>query len=193
MVALSGWRGDRPLYDPMCGSGTLLCEALMAAGRIPSGYMRKVFGFFHLPDFDASLWRQVKRESDAEISSLPPGLVSGSDLDNRAVQAAQSNCRRLPGGGAIQLSCKPFEQIDKLENHVILCNPPYGIRLRQAGRLEDLYKGFGDFLKQRCKGSEAYLFFGNRDMIKSIGLKPAWKKPMRNAGLDGRVVKYELY
>lgn len=193
MVALSGWRGDRPLYDPMCGSGTLLCEALMAAGRIPSGYLRKAFGFFHLPDFDASLWRQVKKKADAQISSLPPGLLSGSDLDSRAVKAAQSNCSRLPGGDAIRLSCKPFEQIDKLENHVILCNPPYGIRLRQAGGLEDFYKSFGDFLKQRCKGSEAYLFFGNREMIKSIGLKPAWKKPMRNAGLDGRVVKYELY
>jgi putative N6-adenine-specific DNA methylase len=193
MVALSGWQGGRPLYDPMCGSGTLLCEALMAAGHIPAGYLRQTFGFFRLPDFDPLLWQQVKKNADTGMRSLSPGLVSGSDQEIRAVKAAQSNCRQLPGGGSVRLSCKPFEQIDKLENHVILCNPPYGIRLRQPGRLEDFYKTFGDFLKQRCRGSEAYLFFGNREMIKWIGLKPAWKKPMRNAGLDGRVVKYELY
>ncbi len=195
MVALSGWRGERPLYDPMCGSGTLLCEALMAAGNIPAGYLRPAFGFFRLPDFDQRLWQKVKQRADAQIQTLPPGLVAGSDLDARAVKAAQSNCRMLPGasGAAVQLTRKAFQDIEHLENRTILCNPPYGIRLNQAEQLGAVYKELGDFLKQRCKGSEAYLFFGNREMIKKIGLKPAWKKPMRNAGLDGRIAKYELY
>jgi putative N6-adenine-specific DNA methylase len=59
--------------------------------------------------------------------------------------------------------------------------------------MREFYRRLGDFLKQRCKGSTAYLYFGDREMIKSIGLKPAWKKPLRNGGLDGRLVKYELY
>jgi 23S rRNA (guanine2445-N2)-methyltransferase len=193
MVALSGWQGERPLYDPMCGSGTLLCEALMAAARIPSGYLRKAFGFFHLPDFDARLWQKVKTRADAGLRALAPGSLAGSDQEIRAVRAAQSNCRMLPGGRAVRVTRKAFQDIDKLENHVILCNPPYGLRLQPDQQLGDFYKALGDFLKQRCKGSEAYLFFGNREMIKRIGLKPAWKKPMRNAGLDGRVVKFELY
>jgi putative N6-adenine-specific DNA methylase len=193
MVALSGWQGDRPLYDPLCGSGTLLCEAVMAASRIPSGYLRKAFGFFHLPDFDPSTWRRVKKAADANIRSLPLGGVSGSDLDSRAVKAAKGNIGRLPAARTVRVTCKPFQDIDRLENHVILSNPPYGIRLHQAEHLGSFYKELGDFLKQRCKGSEAYLFFGNLDMIKKIGLKPSWKKPMQNAGLDGRVVKYELY
>jgi putative N6-adenine-specific DNA methylase len=86
-----------------------------------------------------------------------------------------------------------FRQIEGLENRVILCNPPYGIRMKRQDGLEDFYRQLGDFLKQRCKGSEAYIYFGNREMIKRIGLKPAWKKPLRNGGLDGRVVKYEMY
>jgi putative N6-adenine-specific DNA methylase len=64
------------------------------------------------------------------------------------------------------------------------------------GRGADLnrfMKDLGDFLKKRCKGSTAYLYFGNREMIKQVGLRPAWKRPLRAGGLDGRLVKYELY
>jgi putative N6-adenine-specific DNA methylase len=59
--------------------------------------------------------------------------------------------------------------------------------------IKDFMKQLGDFLKQRCKGGEAYLYFGNRELIKSIGLKPAWKKVLISGGLDGRLVKYSLY
>jgi putative N6-adenine-specific DNA methylase len=83
--------------------------------------------------------------------------------------------------------------LDSLENRVILCNPPYGLRLNDVSSLTPFYKSLGDFLKQRCKGSQAYIFFGDRELIKKIGLRPTWKKPMRNAGLDGRFVRYDLY
>ncbi len=193
MVAVSGWRGERPLYDPMCGSGTLLCEALMSAGRIPAGYFKIGFGFEHLPDFDSAVWQKVKSVADAALRPVEKGLVSGSDIAHRAVKAAQTNCNLLPGGQAVRILRRDFAAIDQLENHVILCNPPYGVRLNHDQDIGAFYKGLGDFLKQRCKGSQAYIYFGNREMIKKIGLKPTWKKPMRNAGLDGRVVKYDLY
>jgi putative N6-adenine-specific DNA methylase len=60
-------------------------------------------------------------------------------------------------------------------------------------KLDLLYKDLGDFLRQRCKGSAAFIYFGERELIKKIGLKPAWKKPLKTGGLDGRLVKYELY
>ncbi len=193
MVSLSGWDGSRPLYDPMCGSGTLLCEAAMAYGRIPAGFLRQAFGFRFLPDFDAALWERVKRRADADIRALPRHLVAGSDIDPAAVKAARANCGLLPGGGAILISCMDYNAIPALEDRVILCNPPYGIRMSTEADLGGFYKLLGDFLKRRCTGSEAYLYFGNRDMLKQIGLKPAWKKPLRHAGLDGRVAKFELY
>ena len=55
VLALSGWQGDTPLYDPMCGAGTLLCEAMLTACRIPAGYLRSRFGFERLPDFDPAV------------------------------------------------------------------------------------------------------------------------------------------
>lgn len=193
MVAFSEWRGDRPLYDPMCGSATLLCEALMYAADIPSGYLKSNFGFRFMPDYDESLWHRVKSTADNAIVTLSHGLVSGSDCDPMAVMASHVNRQMLPGGDSIQILRKKFDELPRLENQVILCNPPYGIRMGAREDLAHLYKAFGDFLKQRCTGSEAYIFFGNREMIKHIGLKPEWKKPIRNAGLDARIVKFVLY
>ncbi|MBI5551939.1 MAG: class I SAM-dependent RNA methyltransferase [Desulfobacterales bacterium] len=192
MVAASGWHGHKPLYDPMCGGGTLLCEALMHLGAIPAGYLRAKFGFQFMPDFDAQQWRRVKGAADAGIRAPEAGLIAGSDIDGAAVKAARSNCRTLPGGEAIQVIQADLHALPDLENRVILCNPPYGIRLEDAN-LGAFYKELGNFFKRRCKGSEAYIYFGNREMLKQIGLRPAWKRPMRNAGLDGRLAKFELY
>ena len=52
---------------------------------------------------------------------------------------------------------------------------------------------FGDFLKQRCKGSDAYIYVGDQELAGELGLKPAFRKPLRNGGLDGRLLKFELY
>ena len=68
-------------------------------------------------------------------------------------------------------------------------NPLYGIRIGNTDNLGDFYKRFGDFLKQCCKNSAAFIYFGDRKFIKNIGLKPTWKKPLSNGGFDGRFVK----
>jgi putative N6-adenine-specific DNA methylase len=193
VIRLSGWNGETPLYDPMCGSGTLLCEALMHYCRIPSGILRKRFGFYMLPDFDAGIWKSVKEEHSKSIRSVPEGLISGSDISKDAVYIAMENIKLLPYGDKISLKVTDFKNIIQLNGYTIISNPPYGIRMESKEDIEDFYKLLGDFLKQRCKGSAAYIYFGNRELIKRTGLKPSWKKPLISGGLDGRLVKYELY
>lgn len=193
IIGYTEWDGAMPLYDPMCGSGTLLGEALMRYSKIPSGYFRKHFGFEALPDYDKALWIKTKKSMDREIRSLPDGLIAGSDSSHDAVNAARMNMRNLPRGEKIKLSVLDFRKINSLQNKVIVTNPPYGIRMKSGQELDLFYKELGDFLKQKCKGSVAYIYFGEREFIKKIGLKPAWKKPLKTGGLDGRLVKYELF
>jgi len=193
IIRLSGWNGSKPLADPMCGSGTLLCEAMMHYCRIPAGYLRKKFGFMSLPDFEAETWALVKKTEDSRIRDLAPGLISGSDRSGEAIAAARTNINCFRQGGGIKLSTTSFQNIASMENSVIVCNPPYGIRLANEETIKDLMKQLGDFLKQHCRGSEAYLYFGNRELLKSIGLKPTWKKILVSGGLDGRLVKYAIY
>ena len=193
MLELSEWDGERPLYDPMCGSGTLLCEAVMRYCRIPSGYFRKQFGFESLPDFDAKVWKAVKAEADSQIRALPAGLIGGSDISVKALEAAAANLGQLDQGAEVKLKAIDFRDIKALENTVIISNPPHGLRLQKKEGMEAFCKDLGDFLKQRCQGSTAYLFFGDRAWIKRIGLRTTWKKPLTSGGLDGRLIKLELY
>ena len=88
IIKFSGWDGAKPLYDPFCGSGTLLCEAFLHASRTPSAFLRKKFGFERLPDFDARLWEKVQKEESKKTRPVAPGQVRGSDLDAKAVKAA---------------------------------------------------------------------------------------------------------
>ncbi len=193
IIRFTEWDGSQPLYDPMCGSGTLLSEAMMKHCYIPAGFLRKKFGFEFLPDFDAKIWQEVKTAADQQIISLPAGLVAGSDIDSDAIQASRKNLSQIPGGRNVKLQVLDFQDIPNLENQVIVCNPPYGIRLKQKDSIIDFYRKIGDFLKQRCRGSLAYIYFGDRQLIPAIGLRPAWKKSLKNGPLDGRLVKFEIF
>jgi putative N6-adenine-specific DNA methylase len=192
IIRYTKWDGSLPIYDPMCGSGTLLSEALMNYCRIPAGTLRSRFGFQALPDFEKGIWEKVKESADNKIRPLPEGLISGSDISKEAVDAARKNNRNLPQGGGVVVNRLDFNTID-MTRAVIVANPPYGIRMGTDMDLNGFYKSLGDFLKQRCKNSTAYIYFGERAFIKKIGLKASWKKPLKAGGLDGRLAKYELY
>ena len=193
MVRLSGWDGERRLIDPLCGSCTLACEALMAACRIPSGYRRRGFGFAFLPDYDNRLWSEVRREADGRIRPLPRNRIQAADISPRAVAAARANLDRLPFGKDVDVRRRDIFEWTEMQDSIILCNPPYGIRLEGRTDLGAWYARLGDYLKQRCKGSSALIYFGDRRYIKCIGLRPTWKKPLPSGGLDGRLTRYDLY
>ena len=193
IIRFSEWNGSVPLYDPMCGSGTLLCEALMRYCRIPAGIFRQRFGFEFLPDFDGSAWELIKKEAAANTRELPQGLIAGSDVSAEAVGAALTNLMGMHFGSRVNIARADFRDLPAIEGHLIVTNPPYGIRMGTDENLEPFYKDLGNFLKQRCKGSTAFIYFGDRTYIKNIGLKSSWKKPIKAGGLDGRLVKYELY
>ncbi|MBU1344472.1 MAG: class I SAM-dependent RNA methyltransferase [Proteobacteria bacterium] len=193
IIHLSEWDGQVPLYDPMCGSGTLLCEALMKYCRIPAQIFRTQFGFERLPDFDANLWDQVKKEALENFKALKPGMISGSDVSEQSVNAVKTNIMGLHFGSEITIEQKDFKDIQSIENSVIITNPPYGIRIGKDQNLNKFYESFGLFLKNKCRKSTAFVYFGEPKYIKKVLLSPSWKRPLKIGGLDGKLVKYELY
>ncbi len=193
IIRLSGWDGSKPLYDPMCGSGTLLCEALMRYCRIPAQVFRTGFGFERLPDFDVALWERVKEEAKENMKPLPEKLIAGSDVSEHSVNAVKTNLMGLHFGGNINIDLMDFKDISSIDNSVIVTNPPYGIRMGKDQDLNQFYKELGLFLKERCKKSTAYVYFGEPRFIKKLPLAPSWKRPLKIGGLDGKLAKYELY
>lgn len=193
IIRYSEWDGTSPLYDPLCGSGTLLCEAYLAATKTPSAKLRNKFGFERLPDFDIYLWAKVKKESINKLNAISDNLIQGSDIDLKVVEAAKKNCAVIDPDEQIKIIKKDIFEIEKLENTTIVCNPPYGIRMQNKKDLDVFFKDIGDFLKQNCTNSTAYIYFGDRKYIKQIGLRSSKKWILSSGGLDGRLVKYEMY
>jgi putative N6-adenine-specific DNA methylase len=193
IIRYTEWDGQTPLYDPFCGSGTLLCEAYLAATKTPSANRRSKFGFERLPNFDAELWTKVKGEADKNVQPISKNLIQGSDIDLKVVETAKKNSAVIDPATRIKIIQKDIFQIEKMENTTIVCNPPYGIRMQQKTDLSNFYKSLGDFLKQRCTNSTAFIYFGDRKYIKHIGLRSSNKWVLSNGGLDGRLVKYVIY
>jgi putative N6-adenine-specific DNA methylase len=193
IIRLSKWDGEKPLLDCMCGSGTIICEALMHYCRIPAQKLRKNFGFYYLPDFNKELWEKLKIEIDKNIRPLPKGIINGSDKSQIALKVAKDNLSRLPYSESITLSAHPFQDIQQFEDGVIITNPPYGIRLGERNEVEYLYKELGDFLKTKCKGTSAFIYTGDPSLRKYIGLKTSKRTPLVNGKLEGVLLKIDSY
>ena len=193
LLEAAAWEGQKPLLDPMCGSGTILAEAVMRAGNIPAGMNLKKIGARFLPEFGREAIEEARRKAMTRARPVTEGLIRGSDTDSQALKLAGENLERLPGGDDVRLRRGDFRDHPGLENGIIVCNPPWGVRLGEEEEAQKLVQEFGDFLKQKCQGSEAWMILGNRDLVKHVGLKTAQKIPVRIGSLDARFAKYELY
>jgi putative N6-adenine-specific DNA methylase len=193
IIRLSKWDGESPLWDPMCGSGTILCEALMHYCRIPAQKLRKKFGFFNMPDFNRNAWDKVKEEFDNKIRPLPKNIIRGSDKSQEAIKVAKDNLSHLPWSDSVELSCLPFQQVKEFENGTLITNPPYGMRLGEIEEVQALYKELGDFLKTNCTGTSAFIYTGNPELRKHIGLKTTKRIPLDNGKLEGVLLQIDSY
>lgn len=191
-LEMTGWNGEKPLVDPMCGSGTLLCEALMRYCHIPAGFHRDRWGFYRMEGYSKLEWKKVKAQADNQIISLPEKLLSGSDISHQSVKAARANLGTFRQGNLVKINQTDWHTAQGYRDKVIFTNPPHGIRIFEetAGAL---ITEFGDFLKQKCSGSEAYIFLGDTKLLKKVGLRSTWRKELASGGLDGRLARYDLY
>ena len=202
IVALVEWDGNGMFIDPMCGSGTILIEAALKAMNYAPGLIRwrdapsekRAFGFQRWPGFDWRLWRGLIDEARMSIRQKIPGRLLGYDISREAIAIAAQNAQiaglekhiRFARGDALKLSPRG-------NRGIIVCNLPYGERTGEFEELKSLYEGFGNVLKQRCTGYNAYLFTGNSKLAKCIGLRTSKRFTLYNGPIECRLLKYELF
>jgi putative N6-adenine-specific DNA methylase len=193
LILQTGWQGDTPFIDPMCGSGTFLIEAAMIAKRQAPQKYREWFGFMTWPDFDEKLWEEVKAEAQAQERDAPAPIL-GSDFSNRALTAARQNLQRARLERIVRLRLKNFSALGAPPPPpgVLVTNPPYGERIG-GNEVAKTYRLIGDQLKQHYAGYEAWVFSSNRDALKRVGLRPSGRLPFFNGALECRFVKFEMY
>ena len=194
VVLATGWDGQGAFVNPMCGSGTLAVEAALIALERAPGLLRNNFGFMHLAGFDPAAYQEIRRVARRASHRSLPGRVIASDRDPDAVAAARKNAATAGLEELIEFVVCDFGDTPVPEGGgVVVLNPEYGQRLGDLKRLEAVYAGLGDFFKRSCQGYRGYIFTGNLDLAKRIGLRTRRRIPFFNGSIECRLLEYELY
>jgi 23S rRNA G2445 N2-methylase RlmL len=194
VILATGWDGKGHLINPMCGSGTIAIEgALIALGRAP-GILRQNFGFMHILGFDLSAFEKLRENMKKAALRKAAGRIIATDFRPEAIEAARQNARTAGVEHLIEFQTCDFRESTVPEGEgVVILNPEYGERMGDTGKLGDIYKGIGDFFKNRCMGYRGYIFTGNLDLAKQVGLRTKRRIPFYNGPIECRLLEYELY
>ncbi|HEY0843944.1 MAG TPA: class I SAM-dependent RNA methyltransferase [Noviherbaspirillum sp.] len=200
LLRVSGWKPGTVLFDPMCGSGTILVEAAQILAGIPPG-ARRSFAFEKFDGFDRNAWMAIK--GDFRPSPLPTEpTIFGSDISGDMIVMARNNLRNA----GIQFDV-PLKQIEAQEVKppsdrpgIILTNPPYGERIGVRGdRTQEpdamaaaFYSAFSTTLKQRFAGWQVFLFTADLGLPKMLRLKESRKTPFFNGALECRLFRFDM-
>jgi 23S rRNA (guanine2445-N2)-methyltransferase / 23S rRNA (guanine2069-N7)-methyltransferase len=204
ILAIAGWwrPGERAaavstgelLFDPMCGSGTLVVEAAtIAAGMAPALWRarRRGHGFFRFRDCDRSLADRLVAELEGRIRPVAGGFFA-SDLDPAAVAAARACVEAAGLPAAISIEQRHFEDVaPPPAPGLVVTNPPYGERL-PLPRAAALFRRLGDWLVARCGGWRAAILAADTPALKQLGLRPAVRVPLMNGPIPCRLIGLEI-
>lgn len=200
MLRVAGWKPGMVLFDPMCGSGTILVEAAQMVQGIPSGARRR-FAFEKFNGFQAGPWQDMKNAIKALPLPTEP-TIFGSDISGDMVEMTRHNLKVA----GIMFDV-PLKQIEAQEVKppsetpgILLTNPPYGERIGVRGDSTmpademsvQFYSALGTTLKQRFAGWTVFLFTADLTLPKLLRLKEARKTPFFNGALECRLFRFDM-
>jgi putative N6-adenine-specific DNA methylase len=195
LILLTGWSGDTPFVDPLCGSGTLPIEAAWIALRRPPGLTRRRFGFQGWLDFDIRLWTELRDEARRGVRKTLAAPILGHDARRDAVAFARTNARAAGIGHLLRFEVKDVHNFRPPDGPpgTILCNPPYGERLGEEKELKGLYRTLGEVFRAHCLGWEIFVFTGNAALARQISLKPIREVPLFNGKIPCRLLQFQRF
>src|SRR5476651_652583 len=193
-IMATKWDMKSTFINPMCGSGTLAIEAALLATDKRPGLFRMNYGFMHVMGYDENVFfverRKLKDTGKREIGFK----IIATDISDDAIDISKKNANTAGVEHLIDFAVCDFAETEVPEEPgVIMFNPEYGERLGVQTKLEMTYKRVGDYLKTNCKGYRGYVFTGNADLAKKIGLSAKRRIEFYNGKLDCRLLEYELY
>ncbi len=192
LLLRTGWRGETPLADPMCGSGTFCIEGAWIALRRPPGLTRKRFGFMGWMNYDVRLWTGLRDEArDGVLKTLAHPVV-GTDIRDDAIHFCDTNARAAGIGHLPGFRRRDVADFRPPEGPpgVMVCNPPYGERLGEEQDLVPLHRNFGEMFRKHCPGWKLFLFTPNAFLARQLGMKAANVWEFFNGAIPCRLLEY---
>ena len=191
----TNWNRLSPFVNPMCGSGTVAIEAALLATNRRPGLFRTNYSFQYIVGFEEDFYEKEKRKLIDQVCVLPSLKIIATDISPDAFNISKINAGAAGVDKLIQFAVCDFREtpIPEGANGVVYFNPEYGERLGEETELQNIYAAIGDFMKTKCKGYTGYVFTGNLDLAKKIGLKARRRTEFYTSKIDCRLLEYELY
>lgn len=194
IIRATKWDRKSIFVNPMCGSGTLAIEAAMMMYDLAPGLERRNFGFKHINGYDHVAWGEMKSDLVTPVPRESVRRIIATDISGRAIDCARKNAKEAGVDHLIEFhKCKFEKTLIPPGDGVVVLNPEYGERLGEEEALEGTYRDIGDFFKQKCAGKTGYIFTGNLDLAKRVGLRTKRRIEFYNAKIECRLLEYELY
>ena len=197
LLALTGWQPEVPLYDPFCGSGTIVIEAAQIAAGIAPGLSRG-FGFERHMNFDAALWSALRNSAirQAQATTVAP-RIAASDIDAAALAQTRLNLQRAGvRDGTVRLQQVDFRHASAPFDSagLIVSNPPYGERVSLQSSQGDAgdFGAFSHSLKQHFAGWTACFLSNDAQLPRQLGMKEKRKTPLFNGPIECRLFCFEV-
>jgi putative N6-adenine-specific DNA methylase len=193
-IMATGWDRQSTFVNPMCGSGTLAIEAALLATDKHPGLFRMNYAFMHVMGYDEQVFFAERRKVKDKAKKATSFKIIATDISDDAIDIARKNANTAGVEHLIEFNVCDFADTEiPEEKGVIMFNPEYGERLGVHSKLEATYARIGDFMKQQCKGYRGYVFTGNPDLAKRIGLAATRRIEFYNGKLDCRLLEYTIY
>jgi 23S rRNA G2445 N2-methylase RlmL len=194
-VMATKWDRKSPFINPMCGSSTLAIEAVLLATNRRPGLYRSNYSFMHIKNFDEDAYAREYRNLEDQVKEVEGLTVVATDISEDAIHVSKVNAGIAGVDKMIRFAVCDFEKTEVPQDQpgVVCFNPEYGERLGEVSALESTYARIGDFMKTKCKGYTGYIFTGNLELAKKIGLRASRRIEFYTAKLDCRLLEYELY
>jgi putative N6-adenine-specific DNA methylase len=200
LLRVAGWKPGVTLFDPMCGSGTILIEAAQMVQGIPPGARRR-FAFEKFGNFNAKAWQEMKTAIKPNPLPAEP-TIFGSDISGDMIAMTRHNLRAA--GILFDVPLKQIEaqqvQPPTSQPGLLVTNPPYGERIGVRGdstipqdeMAVGFYQQLSTTLKQRFAGWTVYLFTADLGLPKMLRLKESRKTPFFNGALECRLFRFDM-
>lgn len=179
MLQLTFWNRDRPLADPLCGSGTIPIEAALLAANIAPGLGRH-FAAEDWPLLDRVIWTLAREEARDQIDPRPAEMISGFDRDARAISHARKHAQQAGVLDRIHFQTAQFENFRSSKMFgCLVSNPPYGERMGTAREVEALYHQFAEIFARHPSWS-FYLLTSHPEFAEFARRQPNRRRKLYN-------------
>ncbi len=149
LCSLSHLRPYHKLYDPMCGSGTIIIEGAMMAANIAPGVNRS-FSAERFGVIPRNVWAEERERARSLVRECNDFEAFGSDIDPKAIEIAKINAQRAGVSDKVNFSVADVKKFaPKSEKGTLICNPPYGERLLDLNECEAIYRDMGKVFEKK--------------------------------------------